>query len=384
MVDMRQLAQTLRRVPEPALARFFAQHRGRARFLLSSSDVEECGLQELLGLADDETRRLWEELTLGYADIEGRASLRAEIAGLYPGLEADDVLVCAGADEAILLALTALLDPGDHAVVTWPGYAALHEVAQATGARVSLLRLDSGSGWRLDPEELRRLLKPTTRLVIVNFPHNPTGALPDRATFEAVVALTREVGATLLSDEVYRFLERPGADRLPPAAASMGGVSLGALSKTLGLAGLRVGWLATRNRALLARAARLKHSTSGCGSAPSEILALIALRARERLLGRSRARLEANLALLDAFFESRPELFEWTPPRGGSVAFPRLRASLPVEEFAEALVREEGVLVVPGSVYGDDENRFRIGFGRACVPSALTALGRFVDGNQRW
>ena len=300
---MHQLAQTLRRVPEPPLARFFAQHRGHARFPLSSSDVEECGLQELLALADDETRHLWEELTLGYADVEGRLPLRAEIAGLYPGLEADDVLVCAGADEAILLALTALLGPDDHAVVTWPGYAPLRDVAKATGAGVSLLRLDSGTGWALDPEALRRLLRPTTRVVIVNFPHNPTGALPDRATFEAVVALTREVGATLLSDEVYRFLERPGTDRLPTAAGA-GGVSLGGLSKTLGLAGLRIGWLASRDRALLARAAQLKHSASGCASAPSEILALIALRARDRLLARSRGRLHENLALLEAFFES--------------------------------------------------------------------------------
>jgi len=376
--DTGGLSSVLRRVQEPSLTNFYARQRDHARFPLSSSDVEECSLRELLELADEESRATWDGLTLGYGDVEGRAALRGEIAGLYPGLGADDVLVCAGADEAILLALTAALNPGDHAVVTWPGYSSLLDVTRATGADVSLLRLDAGSGWAVDVDELRRLLRPATRAVVVNFPHNPTGALPDAETFTALAALAREAGAVLLADEVYRFLERAETERLPPAAVFSNGVSLGALSKSLGLAGLRVGWLATTDRRLLGRAAELKHYTSGCGSAPSEVLALVALRARERLLARSRARLASNLALADRFFAERLELFDWEPPAAGCVAFPRLRAPVPIARFATRLVREEGVLVVPGSVYGDDGNRFRIGFGRACVPDALRAFARFI------
>jgi aspartate/methionine/tyrosine aminotransferase len=383
MGDAWALPHVLQHLDEPELGRFYARERRHARYALSSSDVEECSLTELLELADEESWAAWSDLTLGYGDVEGRADLRIEIAGLYPGLEPEDVLVCAGADEAILLALATVLSPGDHAVVTWPGYSSLLEVTRATGAAVSVLRLDPESGWAVDVDELRRLLRPTTRAVVVNFPHNPTGALPDEATFGAIAALTREVGAVLVADEVYRFLERTESARLPPVATFVGGVSLGALSKSFGLAGLRIGWLVTQESGLLARAAALKHSTSGCGSAPSEVLATIALRSREALLARSLARLRLNIALAERFFAEHGDLFDWEPPAAGCVAFPRLGARMPIDIFVTRLAREQGVLLVPGSVYGDTGNRFRIGLGRACVPDALSALGRFVDGG-RW
>ena len=172
---------------------------------------------------------------------------------MYAGIEADDVVTFAGADEAIFLALNAILRPGDHAVVIWPAYQSLHEVAHAAGADVTLVPLDP-DGWELDVEELRRAVRPTTRVLIVNFPHNPTGALPSRRTIAAVEAIAAEVGAHLFSDEVYRHLEQDPADLLPAAAESGGRtISVGVMSKSFGLAGLRIGWLATKDRELLQR-----------------------------------------------------------------------------------------------------------------------------------
>ena len=213
-----------------------------------------------------------------------------------------------GAEEAIFAVANTHLGPGDHAIVVWPAYQSLHEVARAAGADVTLHELHAADGWAIDVDRLRREVTPRTRLIVVNAPHNPTGALPDPATYRAVADIAAEAGAVLLSDEVYRFLELDEADRLP-AGADVGphGVSIGVMSKSFALAGLRIGWLASHDRALLDAAARFKDYTTICASAPAEILSLIALRARDRVLARSRAIVDANLALLDGFFARRAD-----------------------------------------------------------------------------
>ncbi len=372
-------ATSLHSVQGLKLERFFAELGERAEHLLCTSDIEPYRLHDLLELADHELRARWDRLALGYTDAGGMPALREEIAGMYMGIAADEVVTFAGADEAIFLALNAILRPGDHAVVTWPAYQSLHEVASAAGAEVTLVPLDP-DGWELDIEELRRAVRPTTRVVIVNFPHNPTGALPSRETLDAVEAIAAEADAHLFSDEVYRHLEYEPIDLLP-AAAEYGGlaVSVGVMSKSFGLAGLRIGWLATKDRDLLQRISIYKEYLSSCNSAPSELLALIALRARDTVLARSGRLLAENLALLDAFFAEWEGVFEWIRPRAGCVGFPRLDSALPVDELAIRLVEQEGVLLVPGSVYDYPGNHFRLGFGRADLPVALAGLERFAQ-----
>ena len=175
-----------------------------------------------------------------------------------------------------------LLGPGDHAIVTWPGYQSLYEVGRAAGADVTLHELHESDGWAIDVDRLRAQVTPATRLIVVNTPHNPTGMLADRATYEAVVEIARESGAHLLVDEVYRHLEFDESERLPAGADALPrGISLGVMSKAYAMAGLRIGWLATHDRDLLARLAAFKDYTTICSSAPSEILSIIALRASE-------------------------------------------------------------------------------------------------------
>lgn len=367
-------------LPDFALERWFARFEFSVRFNLCASDVEGMPLEDLLALADPASRALWEGLGLGYTESAGHPELREEIAGLYQGVCAEDVLVCAGAEEAVFLLANALVEPGDRAVCVSPAYQSLHEVARAAGAEVLSLELEPAKGWAPDLEVLQAVLVNGVRAVLVNWPHNPTGALLSREAFADVVAMTDAAGATLVADEVYRLLEHDPADRLPAAVeVSERAVSIGVMSKAFGLAGLRIGWIATRDRALLGRVAALKDYTSICSSAPSEVLALIALRSREAVLGRSRSILEANLPVLGAFMEDQADRLDWVPPTAGTVAFARLRDGGPVDRFAEELVVREGVLVLPDTVFGESGDRFRIGFGRRDMPEGLERLGRFLQ-----
>ncbi|HEY7513803.1 MAG TPA: aminotransferase class I/II-fold pyridoxal phosphate-dependent enzyme [Vicinamibacteria bacterium] len=367
-------------IPEFALERYFARFEFRVRHHLASSTLETLGLRELLDLADAESRPLFETLQLGYTEAPGHPLLRAEVASLYDGLGPDDILVFSGAQEAIFALANVTLRRGDHAVVLWPAYQSLHEVARAAGAEVTLVPLRHEAAWRIDVSALEAACRPGTRLLVVNFPHNPTGSHPDRATFESIVALADRLGAVLLSDEVYRLSEHEPGLRLPAAAEiSPRAVSLGVMSKSFGLAGLRIGWVATRDRALLAGLAAFKDYLTICNAGPSEALATIALRARDRILARNLAIVRENLGHLDAFFQEWGSLFEWVRPRAGAVAFPRLRDGSDASSFARSLREEADVLILPGSVFGHGGGHFRIGFGQRSLPTGLRALRGFLE-----
>jgi len=368
------------RIAEFKLERYFARWEFVAKLLLGSSDAESFGLDELLTLADDDSRRLWNDMRLGYTESPGHPVLRATIADLYHGISADDVLVFAGAEEAIFSFANVALGDGDHAVVMSPAYQSLHETARAAGADVSLLRLRHAKAWTLDPDELASLMKPMTACVVFNIPHNPTGAIPERHAFDAAVALCERAGARLFIDEVYRFGELDEEKRLPAACeASPTAVSLGGLAKPFGLAGLRIGWIATRDRPFLRRLAAFKDYLTICSSAPSELLAIAALRARDRVLARNRTIALANLSSLDELFARRPEDLEWIRPPSWPIGFPRLLKPEPIEEFAARLVERTGVMIAPETIFDHRGNHFRIGFGRRDMPQALERFEAFLD-----
>lgn len=357
-------------LPEFRLESYFARWEFNARYHLTASDAQSMPLADLLELADDDARRRWDSLTLGYTESRGLPALREAIAATYEQLTADDVLCCAGAEEALYLAMQVLLSPGDHAVVITPNYQSAETVPMSV-CEVTGVPLRPERGWALDLDELRAALRPNTRLVSVNFPNNPTGAVPDQDTWRALAVLCDERGITLFSDEVYRGLEQPPGTALPQAAdLSPGALSLNVMSKAYGLPGLRIGWIACRDRELLRRLERAKDYTTICNSAPSEILALIALRAREQVLGRTRAVVAANLPVFAEFFARFPHLFEWAPPQGGCVCFPRYLGADGVEAMCADLVRDEGVLLLPASIYASaltpvPADRFRVGVGRS-------------------
>lgn len=371
-------------LPDFRLETYFSQWEFTARFHLTASDAQTLTVRELLDLADDDGRGRWEGLYLGYTQTWGLPVLREAIAATYDKVAAQDVVCFAGASEAIYLAMQALLDPGDHAVVLTPNYQTA-ETTPLSFCKVTGVALRPEDGWALDLTAVAAALRPNTRVVSVNFPNNPTGAVPDEGTWCALAALCDERGIWLFSDEVYRGLELGPRAPLPQAAdLSPSALSLNVMSKAYGLPGLRIGWIACRDHSIVSRLERAKHYTSICNAAPSEILALIALRARNKILERNQRIVAANLPVFGAFFARFPDLFEWAPPDGGCVAFPRYLGSDGVEAMCTGLVEQEGVLLLPASIYASQltptpADRFRVGVGRRDPQQALDAWAAWLD-----
>jgi aspartate/methionine/tyrosine aminotransferase len=367
-----------------ALEVYFSKWEFAAKYNLAGSDGENMTLVELLALAGPEDRAAFESLSLGYTETFGAPALRAEIAQTYDTVGPEHLLCFAGAEEGIYVAMKVLLNPGDHAIVITPNYQAAETVPLSI-CEVTGVPLDIDHHWDLDVDVLRAALRPNTKLISINFPNNPTGKIIPRAVFDAIVEICRSRGIWLFSDEVYRLIERDPALRLPQAVdAYERGVSLNVMSKAYGLAGLRIGWLACKDRATLVRFEHYKHFLSICNSAPSEVLARIALKARQKILDRNRRVIGANLAVLDDFFADYRHLFDWREPDGGCVAFIRYKGAEGGEEFTRRLVEESGVLFLPSSIYRSElgpvpENCLRVGFGRSHVPKGLVELRNWLE-----
>ena len=354
------------------IERYYGRYEFTTRFMLSSSDCESRTIEELVALEPDAHDRLlgtW----CGYTESAGAPELREAIAALYERIEPDDVIVTSCAEEGIFLVYHALLRAGDHAIVETPCYESALELARSTGADVGEWRRRYEDGWAHDLAALELSLRPNTRLLYVNQPHNPTGTLMDRATFERVSELARSRGIVLFGDEVYRELEHDPRDRLPAACdLDEHAVSLGSISKSYGLPGLRLGWLVTRDEATREAIMRMKDYTTICSSAPSEVLTALALRNRQVLLDRNLELVARNLSLLDGFFERHADTFEWIRPTASPIGFPRVKGVADIDEMCARLA-DLGVLLLPGSVY-DEPGHVRVGFGRANLPEALMLL----------
>ena len=359
------------------LERYFAKYEFSAPYLLCSSDCESMALGDLLAFEPDAHDRL-SSLRLGYTESLGDPGLRQTIATLYEHTETDQILVHAGAEEAIFNFMNVTLNPGDHLIVHAPYYQSLGDVARGIGADITEWQGDPKRAWELDLEVLKPMLTHRTKVVVVNFPHNPTGFLPSSEFVHELSILSDKHGFVVFSDEVYRGLELDRSDRLPALTdLNDRAVSLGVMSKTYGLAGLRIGWIATRNAELFRKLAAFKDYTTICNSAPSEFLATLALRHAEAIVKRNLQIISGNLNLLDQFFGSHAELFDWYRPKAGSIAFPMLLRG-EVDKFCADLVEKVGVLLLPGTLYGPEFNSFRIGFGRRNLPESLNRFEEYI------
>ena len=364
-------------LPAFKLERYFARYEFSVKYMLSCSDCESMSIGELLSLEPDAAEQ-FQQHWLGYTESPGAPSLRQEISRNYSTIQPDETLVFSGAEEAIFLFMQAALKPGDHLIVHWPCYQSLHQIAWSMGCELSLWKTNPEDGWSLDLDWLEQEIRPNTRLIVLNTPHNPTGYLMSQTDFQRLVQIVDEHDLLLFSDEVYRDSEYDPRLRLPAACdLSKNAISLGVLSKTYGLPGLRIGWLATHQHELLANIQGLKDYTTICNSAPSEFLAEVAMRQRSYLAERSRNQICQNLELLDAFFARHADLFEWQRPIAGPIAFPRLLRG-DVEKFCEELATQAGVLLIPGTLYDHPGNHFRIGFGRRNLPEALEAFETYL------
>jgi len=366
-----------------ALEVYFSKWEFAAKYNLAGSDGENMTLAQLLALASPQDRADFDGVSLGYTETFGAPVLRAEIARTYDTVSPEHLLCFAGAEEGIYVAMRVLLQPGDHAIVITPNYQAAETVPLGI-CEVTGVALDIERHWDLDVDLLRAALRPNTKLISINFPNNPTGKIIPRATFDAIVEICRARGLWLFSDEVYRLIERHPAMRLPQAVdVYERAISLNVMSKAYGLPGLRIGWLACKDRATLLKFEHYKHFLSICNSAPSEVLARIALRAGEQILARNRKVVRDNLVVLSEFFADHAHLFDWREPEGGCVGFIRYKGREGVEEFTRRLVEESGVLFLPSSVYRSElgpvpDNCLRVGFGRSHVPAGVEVLRRWL------
>ena len=367
------------KLPEFKLERFFAKYEFNVRFLLSASDCESLTMAELLEWTDQHSLQLWHNLGLGYTESAGHPGLREAVAQLYPGVTGDDILTAAP-EEGIFIALNTILDKGDHVIVIHPAYQSLYEIPASLGCTVTRWNLEACNGsWYLDPDALEEVIKPETKLIIINFPHNPTGYMPAKEEYDRIIELARSKGIYIFSDEMYRLMEFETTSRLDAMAACYEkGISLSGLSKSFGLPGLRIGWLASRDRGLLKRFASFKDYTTICSSAPSEILAIMALQAKDKIIARNMEVISKNKTITEDFFAKYRDLFTWIPPLGGSVAFPRLDPRIPAERFCEELISRKNVMILPGTVFDYSGNHFRVGLGRRDFSTALQQVGDYL------
>jgi aspartate/methionine/tyrosine aminotransferase len=357
---------------------FYAKYEFTAQFMLSSSDMQSRSIAELLALEPDARERL-DGLWLGYTESSGAPYLRQAIAGIYNTISSDDVLVISSAEEGIFLVYHALLAAGDHVIVETPCYESGLELARSTGAEVSQWTRHFEDGWAHDLAALEALIRPNTKMMYINTPSNPTGINMKPEVFASVMNLAKERGIVVFCDEVYRELEHDPSTRLSAACdAYENAISLGSMSKSYGLPGLRLGWLASRNPSLLEKCLHFKYYTTICSSAPSEFLTALALRQRETLLTRNLEIVRRNLPILEAFLARHSNLFSWVKPNASPIGFPKLEITGGVMDFCEEIVRETGVLLLPGSVY-DQPRHVRMGYGRLDMPEALERLEAYLE-----
>ena len=362
-----------------ALAAFLGRWSGCAHHDLAASDSEPLPLTDLLHLAGPDDRLRWQKAGLGYAEPRGAAWLRATIAARYHRLDADDVLVSAGAQEAVTCLLSALLGPADHAVVVVPIYQPSELVVTRLCA-VDGVALCPDRDWNLDLDRLAATIRPNTRLVLMNFPNSPTGATLDRATLNGLIDLCRRHGLWLVNDEVYRQTELNQGEAVPAVVDLYErGISVNGLSKGFGLPGLRVGWAACRDRDVLDHVLAAKSLLSSCLAGPSEILAHVALLAELQLVERARMIGRQNHQRLDDLLNRFEDLFDLGGSKNLAFACPRFRGKEGAAAFARALATEDDVLVLPSALWHSTlapvpADRLRLGLGRVGSGPALGIL----------
>ena len=362
-----------------ALERWMTTYEMDVEYDIAESGIYPQTVQELLDMEPPDQRQATLErlltLRLGYSEACGSQELRNLLAETYERCGPDNILVTTGAIEANFLLFNVLLEPGDHVVAPYPAYQQLYSVPRALGCEVALWRIRPETGFRYDVDDLERLLTSRTRLIVVNSPHNPTGALLSAAELERVYRLAESVGARILSDEAYRWLTMPGGEPLPPPVYNLGplGISVGTLSKPFGLPGLRLGWLAApaeiRNQCW-----GMRDYVSLSPGKLNDALAVLALRHREKIIERNEAIMAANLAQAKAWFAEHEGLLSWTPPRAGLLALLRYNLDYPSSDLANKLAEEYSVMLAPGSAFGF-EHHLRLGIGQ--TPEVFAAgLGR--------
>ncbi len=352
---------------------------------LSDSCAQSLNFGQLTALGDNDHLP---ELGLGYASIAGSPQLRQSIAQLHQksladktSLNEDNVTVFCGAQEALFATFNHLLSAGDEVIVITPCYPSLVAVPEQLGVTIKAIELEFERQWQFSIDDVKTLLSDKTRLIVLNSPHNPTGAVLERTLALEIIELARKRGIYIISDEVsvWSDYEQTGINH--PFLAYEKTVTIGVLSKSFGLAGVRIGWAVSQDEALLQRLREIRGYTSICGSATDEYLATIALNNAQQILADNNAQIQANIAIFARFITRSEGRFEWHQPKAGILALVKSNLTMPVRELVEQLAIKHQTLILPGDLFGIEGNYFRLGLGREDFADALARLEAFLDDN---
>lgn len=351
-----------------ALERWMTTWETQVDFDIAESGILPMSVNELLDLCPpgerEATVQRLLDTRLGYSEAPGSLELRTLLSTTYSDTGPSEILVTTGAIEANFLAFNTMLEPGDHVVAVYPAYQQLYSIPRAIGCDVSLWKLRPENGYRYDLDELETLVRPNTKLIVINTPHNPTGAMLSQEQLAGVYSLAVSIGARVLSDEAYRWLDVPGGDDLAPPIRDLGsaGISVGTFSKPFGLPGLRIGWIAAPADFVAECWAMRDFITLSPGKL-NDALAVIALRHRDQVVQRTHRIVTENLATARGWFAEHADLVSWVEPRGGLLALMRYELDIPSLELADCLAAEYSVMLAPGSAFGF-EHHLRIGIGQ--------------------
>lgn len=365
--------------PEPfKLERHFAKYEFNVKYLLSSSDCDGFSMDYVLNAAEHGELELWNNLTLGYTDSLGHPLLREAIASHYNTIKREDVFVLSPG-EANYMLMQICLKPGDEVVCMRPAYQSLYQIAASMGCSMHWWEPDENGYF--DPDRLDQLVTANTRMIIVNFPHNPTGYYPTRDELNKVISIASRHKTLLFSDEMYHKLVHDPAllnDSLCDLYENA--ISLWGTAKSFGLAGVRIGWVTTHNWELLREMHEWKDYLTICSSAPSEILTMIALNNSERFIEANLEKIRRNKIIFSQFVNRNCELFPgYRETNAGSTAFVKINLKEPALDYSEKLVSATGIMLVPAEMFEYGNRHFRIGFGRSNMEEALAVWEDYIS-----
>lgn len=366
------------------IERYFNKYEFCTKYLLSSSDCEAISQKDLVELASPRTRELWDNLSLGYTYAEGLPELRVAVAERYgKNINKDNVTILTPC-EGITLSIQALeLGVYDEVIVPGLGYQILSEIAKTTKCTLKSWNpiIDEKGNWKFHVDDLKKLVnKGKTRLIIANFPHNPTGALLSHDEWQDVITLCKDLDCWLFSDEMYRGLELAREIRLESACDVYSkAIMLSGVSKVVSAPGLRIGWIISQNKEFVRKLRHLRDYSTICSAAPSEVLALIAVENWDYLESKNMELIKAGKAAAAEFFNKRKNKFLYHDSPAGSTSFVKLLGDENESQFCEKMNLDHGILLVPGSCFGSKKgNFFRIGLGRKNIPEIFKVFSNII------
>ncbi|HFH9836984.1 TPA: aminotransferase [Streptococcus suis] len=355
------------KLPRFGVEEWLNVHENDAIYDIAGVSISALTLDELFVLSDTNPEDFYKKLQstkLNYGWIEGSPAFKESVSQLYENVAPEQILQTNGATGANLLVIYGLIEPEDHVISLYPTYQQLYDIPKSLGAEVDLWQIEEENGWLPDLDKLRQLIRPNTKMICINNANNPTGAVMDRAYLEELAKIAGEVGAYILSDEVYRSFSEQDIPSIIEVYDR--GIAVNSLSKTYSLPGIRVGWVAA-NLEVTDILRDYRDYTMICAGVFDDMVAQLALASRQEILKRNRRILEENLAILDRWIENEP-LVSYVRPALVSTSFVKIDVATSMEEFCLQLLQEHGVLLVPGNRF-DREGYVRLGF--ACEQETL-------------